>query len=243
MKVTICEVADDFWSDWSELVKHANGSDIVLLPELPAYPWFAKYPKFDEKIWKNALKAHDRLIASLIDLNSAVISTRPIQADNLRLNQAFLWDGRYQPIRTKFYLPNEEGFYEAVWFDRGNKDFRVFEWNGVRIGVLICSEIFFNEWARYLGRLGAHIIAVPRATTAVGRWLIGLKMTAIVSGAFVISSNRVGGDLGFSGRGWIITPEGKVLASTSSNRRFVTVDIDLKEAEKAKRAYPRNIPE
>jgi N-carbamoylputrescine amidase len=83
-----------------------------------------------------------------------------------------LWDGKYHPIRSKYYLPNERGFYEAVWFNRGRKDFRVFEWNDIRIGILICSEIFFNEWARYYGRLDAHIIAVPRATTVTS--VVGL---------------------------------------------------------------------
>jgi N-carbamoylputrescine amidase len=68
-------------------------------------------------------------------------------------------------------------------------------------------------------------------------------MTAIVSGAFVISSNRVGGDLGFNGKGWVISPDGKVLALTCSSKPFVTVDVDIDKAEKAKQTYPRNILE
>jgi len=68
-------------------------------------------------------------------------------------------------------------------------------------------------------------------------------MTAIVSGAFVISSNRVGGYLGFSGKGWIISPDGKVLASTYHSRPFVTVDIDIDETERTKQTYSRNIPD
>jgi|GEM_PF-5835319 len=89
----------------------------------------------------------------------------------------------------------------------------------------------FNEWARLYGKQGVHIIAVPRA----------LRMAAIVSGAFVLSSNRVGRE--FSGYGWIVSPEGEVISSTSRDEKFVTVSIDLREAELAKRSYPRNIPE
>ncbi len=99
----------------------------------------------------------------------------------------------------------------------------------------------FNEWARLYGRRGAHIIAVPRATFTIDRWLVASGMASIVSGSFVLSSNRVGGN--FSGRGWIISPEGEVIAETSRGEPFVTLTIDLKEAELAKKTYPRYIPE
>jgi len=233
VKITVCETSDDnFWKDWLKISE--NSGDIVLLPELPAYPWFAKYSKFNKRIWNEALKAHDDLIAKLGEI--AVVSTRPTRQ---RLNQAFLWNGEYVPIRSKYYMPNEEGFYERRWFDKGDREAKVVEWNGIRLGVLICSEVFFQELAREYAKLGVHVIFVPRATQAIKRWLIALKMTAIVSGAFVASSNRY--DNGFSGRGWIISPEGDVLASTSQKKKFVTVDVDVDEAERAKRTYPRTL--
>ena len=78
-----------------------------------AYPWFAALQNFDESIWRKALNAHDILLARLNELGStAVISTRPIQDGHYRLNQAFCWSNCvYRPIREKYYLPNEEGFY------------------------------------------------------------------------------------------------------------------------------------
>jgi len=235
VKITVCKTSDDnFWKDWLKIAE--NSGDIVLLPELPAYPWFAKYSNFDERIWNEALKAHDELIAKL---ETPVVSTRPMQIDGKRLNQAFLWNGEYVPIRSKYYMPNEEGFYERRWFDRGDSEAKVVEWNGIRLGVLICSEVFFQELAREYAKLGVHVIFVPRATQAIRRWLIALKMAAMVSGAFVASSNRYGN--GFSGRGWVISPEGDVLASTSQKRKFVTVDINLEDAERAKKMYPRTL--
>jgi N-carbamoylputrescine amidase len=70
-------------------------------------------------------------------------------------------------------------------------------------------------------------------------------MAAIVSGSFVLSSNRMGRsqDVDFDGCGLIISPNGKVLASTSQNKPFATIDIDLNEAIRAKKTYPRTIPE
>jgi N-carbamoylputrescine amidase len=71
-------------------------------------------------------------------------------------------------------------------------------------------------------------------------------MAAIVSGAFVISSNRVGlGPSGvyFGGAGAIISPEGDVLAVTSFNDPLLTLEVDLKESEAAKKKYPRYVVE
>ena len=51
---------------------------------------------------------------------------------------------------------------------------------------MICSELMFNEWARLYGRQEARIIAVPRATFTIDRWLVASGMAAIVSGAFVL---------------------------------------------------------
>jgi N-carbamoylputrescine amidase len=248
MKVTVCELPDDdkeFKKFWDKLVEHVEDekSELVVLPEMPAYQWFPKLPNFEESIWQQAIKAHNDFIENL-KLSTTVISTRPIQKGRYRLNQAFFWENeRYHPIRTKYYLPEEEGFYEATWFHRGEKDFSVVRINHILVGVLICSELMFNEWARLYGRQKAHIIAVPRATTksTIDKWLIASQMAAIVSGAYVLSSNRVGGI--FGGKGWIISPEGEIIAVTSEDSPFITVDIDLKEAELAKQGYPRYIPE
>jgi N-carbamoylputrescine amidase len=75
----------------------------------------------------------------------------------------------------------------------------------------------------------------------------GGQAAAVVSGAYCLSSNLAGktpegGD--YAGVGWIIEPgEGKVLGLTSSGQPFLTLDIDLAEADKAKKTYPRYVLE
>jgi N-carbamoylputrescine amidase len=69
----------------------------------------------------------------------------------------------------------------------------------------------------------------------------------VISGAFCLSSNLAGttadgGD--FAGVGWIVEPEeGKILGQTSSAEPFLTVDVDLAEADRAKTTYPRYVQE
>ena len=89
MRVTVCELSDkEFWKEWDELSQHVKDerSDLVVLPEMPAYPWFASLPQFNEKVWRNAIKAHDEFISKLNDFPAVIISTRPIEKGKKRLN-------------------------------------------------------------------------------------------------------------------------------------------------------------
>ena len=67
---------------------------------------------------------------------------------------------------------------------------------------------------------------------------------AVLAGAFCLSSNRVGPNSEggpFGGMGWVIDPDGEILALTSEDAPFATVDIDLGAAEHAKATYPRYV--
>jgi N-carbamoylputrescine amidase len=117
---------------------------------------------------------------------------------------------------------------------------------GAAIGAQVCTEMWMLDVSRQYGLRGADIIAVPRVTPASSRerWLVGGRAAAIVSGAFCVSSNRSGfsaaGDA-FGGQGWIIDPEGDVLAVTSDAEPFATRDLDLRQAKAAKTTYPRYV--
>ena len=250
MRVTVCEMPDNrkaFEIAWEELIAYVRKqrSDLVLLPELPFYPWIATTPQFDVQLWQRAQKAHEVMMQCLRELSaSVVLGTHSVLEGGLRLNRGFYWtpaDGS-RGVHDKYYLPNEKGFYERCWFDRGRREFTLARVQEMAIGFLICSEVMFNEWSRYYGGQGANIIAVPRATGGHERWVVAARMAAIASGAFVLSSNRAQ-DHVFGGRGLVVGPDGDVLASTSRQAPFATVEIDLAESAQAKKTYPRDLPE
>lgn len=252
MKVTVCEMPDsesEFWRAWEDLCEHVETqrSDMVLLPEMPAYPWLASSPRFAADLWQKALHAHEVLLSRLPELSPAVVlGTRPVAEGLRRFNRAFVWtpDGVVRELHDKYYLPDEEGFYESDWFDRPAPVFHTSRVGEVRIGVLICTELMFTERARQYGRQGAHLLAVPRATEAHPRWHIGSQMAAIASGAWVLSSNRGGPDRDrFGGCGMIVGPEGDILASTSAQEPFTTATVDIAQAERSKATYPRYVLE
>lgn len=252
MRVTVCELPDvreEFAEAWQALVRHvrAYGSQIVLLPELPAFPWFCSLPDVDAALWDEARAAHDELVGRLHELGATlVLGSRPVERDGARLNQSFVWTARagYWPVHEKRVLPDEPGFYEARWFAPGPPADPVVDIEGRRIGFLICSEAMYPERARDYGRRGAELIAVPRATGRHDRWLVAVRMAAILSGSYVLSSNRSGRHAfddaqQFGGRGWVIDPEGTVLVETSGQRPFATVVIDPAVVRRARLRYPR----
>jgi N-carbamoylputrescine amidase len=250
MKVTVCELPDDraeFSSEWERLVRHVRreGSDMVLLPEIAFSPWIFAYPEFDLKVWRGAVEEHRKWMERAPELGAGVVlGSRLVGSGKQRFNEGFAWSKvGVASSHKKCYLPDEEGFYEARWYGRGSRKFAPFEIGGWRAGFLICSDLWSMSNARSYGKNGVVLIAVPRCTgLSTDKWLAGGRTAAVVSGAYCISSNRVGehGPAKFGGLGWVVDPDGRVLATTDKSRPFATVEIDKAVAEKAKSTHPRD---
>ncbi len=251
MKATISEIdACRLERDWDALEKHiaAEQSDLVLLPEMCFAPWFCATPERDDTVWSAAVSAHEGWLERLPELGAAaIVGTAPRDEDGKRFNVAYLWTAEQglRWVHRKTYLPNDEGYWEANWYDRAPIDFQPVDLNGRSIGLMICTEIWFMQHARDFGKRGVHLLLNPRSTPAHtnDKWLAGGRTAAVVAGAFCLSSNHVGrvDKLNLGGAGWICDPDGVVLATTSQANPFVTLDLDLAQAELAKAAYPRYV--
>lgn len=256
MKATVCQFGEGkaaLEESWAGLVEHVRdqGSDLVLLPEMPFHDWLPAGEEVDVAAWEAAVQVHDHWMSRLRELSPAMVAgSRPVTRAGRRLNEAFLLDRTgYHGVHDKVYLPDEEMFWEASWYEPGDGSFGVCEAGKARLGFLICTELWFTEHARSYGRRGAHIIACPRATpgTTADKWIAGGRAAAVCSGTWCLSSNRGGLDERgrlWAGAGWIIEPEaGEVLASTSVEEPFVTREISLEAAQAAKNTYPRYVRE
>lgn len=256
LKVTVCELrntSETLVQDWQSLAEHtqANHSELVLLPEMPFSPWLAYQPEFEAKQWQRAIEQHDEWITRLHELSAQVVAgTRPVVRDGKRLNEGFIWnkDSGYQAVHQKHYLPDEDGFWEATWFQRGDDDFNAGQVEDLRGGFLICTEVWFSQHAREYSKQGIHLLFCPRATpdTTTEKWLAGGQSAAAISGAYCLSSNFSGTGPGWQwgGAGWIAEPDqGSLLGVTSPDAPFLTLEIDLAQAEKAKYSFPRNVPD
>lgn len=249
MKVTVCQLHDGsaaLENDWRQLVAHVRmeASDFVLLPEMPFFPWFAGSRTFDPAVWAAAVEAHNAWERRLTELAPAVVAaSRPIDFGNERYNEGFVWE-RATGIRgahAKAYLPNEEGVWEASWYHAATPDFVPVQVREERLGFLICTELWDLEQARLYGLERVQLLVTPRLTAAatLDKWLAAGRVAAILAGAYGLSSNRFAESGDFGGQGWIIDPDGAVLALTSAAQPFATATIDFDVARKAKSTYPR----
>jgi N-carbamoylputrescine amidase len=236
------------WQDIHDQIIDAQPS-VLITNEMPFGSWLAESNTF---IHTNALLSvalHEEGIDALHALEvPLVISSRPVWLNNRSklANEAFaLINGDYVTAHQKHYLPEESGFHETVWFDSPRKGFQIIEANGVAFGVLLCTELMFNEHARHYGRYGAHLIAVPRASGRSHRyWDIAGAMAAVSSGSFVVSSNRTGrtahGQV-FGGHGFVFAPDATRLPE--GNGLITVVEVDLNQANIQKSEYPCYVAE
>jgi N-carbamoylputrescine amidase len=249
MRVTVCQLHDDYGArerDWQRLTAHVRNqaSDLVLLPEMPFYPWFATSRTFDAERWTAAVESHTAWERRLTELAPAVVvATRPIDFGNERYNEGFVWERAtgLRAVHAKAYLPNEEGVWEASWYHAATPEFIPLQIREARLGFLICTELWHMEQARLYGLEHVQLLAIPRVTAAatLEKWLAAGRVAAILAGAFALSSNRFSESGLYGGQGWIIDPDGAVLAITSVEEPFATATIDLELAQKAKLSYPR----
>lgn len=251
MKVAITQLdAHKLEADWQRLKDHISAQEpqLLLLPEMCFAPWFCADERPDGDSWQAAVNAHEIWLGRLPELGvDIIIGTAPRNIGSQRQNWAYVWTGQagLSWARGKTYLPNDEGFWEANWYRRAPIDFPLISIGRLRIGIMICTELWFMRHAREYGKLGAHLLLIPRSTPkhTNAKWLAGGQAAAVISGAYCLSSNHAGAihDQALGGMGWLCDPEGNVLATSSDEAPFVTLEIDLANAEAAKRSYPRYV--
>lgn len=242
MKIAVmgidCHDPEQTWSRLSGLPP----VDLLVLPELSFMPWLCATPDVQPERWDAAVAGQE--LERLSQLPARVIvGTAGTTQDGRRYNDGFVWseaDGLRMAHR-KTFLPDEPGFWEATWYDRGPVEFVAVDTPVGRIGFSICTEMWFTH--------GTHtdvdIVVVPRATPAqtTEKWLAGGATLAVCNGAFCVSSNRAEQTAGttMGATGWIFDPEGTQIARTDVDHEVVIADVDLEEARLAKNTYPRYV--
>ena len=236
------------WSGLKQSVPAAR-PDILVTNELPFGPWLAEGAAFSEDHAHLSIHAHVVGFEAMVELGvPAIISSRPVWNGKRLANEAFvLENGVIRPLHRKQYFPNEPGWLESEWYAGDDSGFSVAEVLGIKVGVLLCTEAMFNEHARAYGKQQASLIVVPRAS---GRnlepWKIAGAMAAVVSGAYVVSSNRAGRSAGgtqFGGGGFAYAPQGRLLAVTTLANPLQVFELDQEVSAQAQREYPCYVPE
>jgi N-carbamoylputrescine amidase len=254
LRIAFAEWPDGLSTDspeWSTLKEQVTAArpDILVTNELPFGPWLAENAVFSNDEANLSIRAHENGLKGLADLAiPAVISSRPVWNCNRLANEAFVLEiGVVRPLHRKQYFPNEPGWFESEWYAGDGSGFDLAEVQGIRVGVLLCTEAMFNERARAYGKQNASLIVIPRATGVdVEPWKIAGAMASLVSGAYVISSNRIGrasGGTQFGGGGFAYAPQGRLLTMTSPADPVRAFDLDPDLVTAAQRDYPCYVSE
>lgn len=195
----------------------AAGARMVAFPELT----LSGYPPEDLLLRPSFLRACDGQLQALAEAGAdgpdMVVGHPQGRGAQLYNAASLLRGGRVQHTYYKQALPNYTVFDEKRYFTAGAGSC-IIELDGVRIGLLICEDIWVPEPARQLAAQGAHgllvINASPYDQSQAARREAVLSERARESGLSIAYVNQIGGqdDLLFDGGSLLIGVDGRVLA-------------------------------
>lgn len=137
-------------------------------------------------------------------------------------------------------------YRESETFTLGN-NIVVAETPFAKLGLSICYDVRFPNLYAELRRLGAQILLVPAAFTAVtGRahWEVLLRARAIENQCWVVAVGQ-GGHHACGRETWghsmVISPWGDIIASLEQDAASLVVDIELEQIESVRAAMPISV--
>ena len=136
-----------------------KGGDLCIFSELS----ITGYPPEDLVLRKSFIYAVENVILKLISLSKdggpAIIVGYPRNDNDKLKNSAALIDNGSISIVDKFHLPNYGVFDEARVFN-SERVSGPLVFNGIRLGLMICEDMWFPDVAESLQESGAQILIV-----------------------------------------------------------------------------------
>jgi NAD+ synthase len=191
----------------------AQGADVVVFSELI----LSGYPPEDLVLRSSFLDAIEAaandLAAETADGGPALIIGAPWRVDEACYNAALVIDaGEIQGVRLKHHLPNYGVFDEKRVFASGPPSGPVVV-RGVRLGLLVCEDMWFDDVAETASETGAEMIVVINGSPFEldkddVRTSHGVARVS-ETGLPLIYVNQVGGqdDLAFDGGSFVLNAD------------------------------------
>jgi N-carbamoylputrescine amidase len=259
IQTKVSEDIDENLEKTARSIKQAarKGADVVCLPELFAYRYFAQTKS--GRFFELAEAVPGRLSQFLSQCASdnrilLVGGSMYERSENGKFyNTSLIYDshGKLAGKYRKMHIPHDPNYYEQYYFSPGDLGYVQVNTGKTVIAPLICYDQWYPEAARVNTIQGAQVIFYP---TAIGwfkelkrdepfsarRWEDAMRAHASLNGIFVAAVNRVGreGDLRFWGGSFIADPFGEVVARASHGKEEVLVGgIDLKRIRESQEGW------
>ncbi|MFN8721019.1 MAG: NAD+ synthase [Rhodospirillales bacterium] len=196
----------------------AAGADLVLPPELAVVGYPPEDLVLKPSLQRAAAAAVETLARETADGGPAILATAPLVVDGALRNAVALLDGgAVRAVRVKHELPNYGVFDEKRVFLPGPPP-DVMTFRGVRLGVMICEDMWFPTVAGHLARAGAEMLLVPNGSPFERRKdgvRVDLARARVAeTGLPLVYVNQVGGqdELVFDGASFALGADGALVA-------------------------------
>ena len=215
----------------------SQGGDLCIFSELS----ITGYPPEDLVLKKsfivNVEEVFNKLISLSKDGGPAIIVGYPRNDNGKLKNSAALIDSGTISIVDKFHLPNYGVFDEARVFDSERVSGPI-SFKGIRLGLMICEDMWFSDVSESLQESGAQILIVingspfdqnkedERISVAVSR--------VVETELPLIYVNQIGGqdELVFDGGSFVLNQNSKLCMQSSlwkEEINFIEINIDNNE--------------
>lgn len=228
-----------------------DGSNLVVLPELSTHGYTSQDWFQDPDIIRNCEDPVKRIIPETTGLTVIIGTIRQNADENGRRlynAAAVIQDGALLGYADKSLLPEYDVFDDPRYFEPGKKR-RLFEANGIRIGVAVCED-FWNDKTFWEGRLydydptdelielGAELIVSVNASP-FNKGKIKTRCDMVAHRAKteeipIVFVNLVGGNDGiiFDGASLVADEEGDIILQAPAFEEFVeTVVLDVRKPD------------
>ncbi|HET7316908.1 MAG TPA: NAD+ synthase [Sphingomicrobium sp.] len=201
-----------------EMRRKAAGADLILYPELQLIGYPPEDLVLNPEFVRRTMEATERLVDATAEPGPAMLIGTVIGEGGATYNAVVLaQDGRVLGRTLKHELPNYGTFDEKRIFTPGPLP-EPLEYKGVKIGVPICEDIWWDSVCAELAGDGAELLLVPNGSPyELDKDEIRQKMVrarALMTGLPLVYLNRVGGqdELVFDGSSFIVHPDGELVA-------------------------------
>jgi len=122
------------------------------------------------------------------------------------------------------------GDLDRSMFSAGEHELPIVEFNGWKLGFLICYDLEFPENARRLALAGAELILVPTANMVPYDFIadVTVRARAFENQCYVAYANYCGheGDIQYCGQSSIAAPDGSRIAQAGLDEALIVGELD-----------------
>src|SRR5215203_7169844 len=230
----------------------SDNSQLIVFPELVTHGYTSQDWFQDPDIIQHSLDPLKEIIPATEGITAIVGTIRPNEDnDGRRLYNcaAVIHNGELLGFADKTLLPEYDVFDDPRYFEPNPADGRLYEINGVKIGVVVCED-FWNDKTLWKDRLYENdptdevialgpdvVVSVNASPYNKGKIKLRCDMVAHRAKANkipIVFVNLVGGNDGiiFDGASLIADQEGDIILQAAAFEEFVeTVELDVRKPD------------